>query len=96
VNCWRWIDEILALVGLPPVKKVISREMASRVGWLCESVYPLLRSVNEPPMTRFLAAQLATSHWFNISAARRDLGYEPHVTTDEGMRRLGEWLRQRR
>ena len=45
-------------------------------------------------MTRFLAAQLSTSHWFDISAARRDLGYEPRVSTAEGMRRLGEWLRE--
>jgi nucleoside-diphosphate-sugar epimerase len=39
-------------------------------------------------MTRFLAQQLATSHWFDISAARRDLGYEPQVGLDEGFRRL--------
>jgi nucleoside-diphosphate-sugar epimerase len=45
-------------------------------------------------MTRFLAAQLATSHWFDISAARRDLGYEARVSSVEGMRRLREWLRQ--
>jgi nucleoside-diphosphate-sugar epimerase len=45
-------------------------------------------------MTRFLSAQLAKSHWFDISAARRDLGYEPRVSTSEGMRRLGQWLRQ--
>ena len=34
-------------------------------------------------MTRFLAQQLSTSHWFDISAARRDLGYEPAISTDE-------------
>jgi nucleoside-diphosphate-sugar epimerase len=45
-------------------------------------------------MTRFLAAQLATSHWFDISAARRDLGYRPRVPTAEGMQRLGKWLSQ--
>ena len=44
-------------------------------------------------MTRFLAAQLSTSHWFDIGAARRDFGYEPRVSTAEGMQRLGEWLR---
>ena len=44
-------------------------------------------------MTRFLAAQLATSHWFDISAARRDFGYEPAISTAEGMQRLGAWLR---
>jgi nucleoside-diphosphate-sugar epimerase len=47
-------------------------------------------------MTRFLAAQLAKSHWFDISAARRDLGYVPRVSTEEGMRRLGEWLKTTR
>jgi nucleoside-diphosphate-sugar epimerase len=43
-------------------------------------------------MTRFLAAQLATDHYFDITAARRNLRYEPEVSTAEGMRRLGTWL----
>jgi nucleoside-diphosphate-sugar epimerase len=94
VNCWRWIDEILALVDLPPVQRSISARAAWRLGGACEAVWRLLGLRSEPPMTRFLAAQLATSHWFDISAARRDLGYEPRVSTAEGMRRLGEWLRQ--
>jgi nucleoside-diphosphate-sugar epimerase len=92
VNCWQWIGEILALVGLPPTKKSMSFQTASRLGAACESVYRLLGLRSEPPMTRFLAAQLAKSHWFDISAARRDLGYQPRVTTAEGMQRLGEWL----
>jgi nucleoside-diphosphate-sugar epimerase len=41
-------------------------------------------------MTRFLAAQLGTSHYFDITRARRELGYAPAISTDEGMRRLGE------
>lgn len=93
VNCWQWIDEILALAGLPPVRKSISLEKARRVGAVCETVYRGLRLGGDPPMTRFLAAQLARSHWYDISAARRDLGYEPRVTTTEGMRRLALWLR---
>jgi nucleoside-diphosphate-sugar epimerase len=93
VNCWQWIDEILALAGLPPVRKSMSFKAASRLGAACEAVYRTLRLRGEPPMTRFLAAQLARSHWYDISAARRDLGYEPRVSTAEGMRRLGEWLR---
>jgi len=93
VNCWQWIDEILQLAGFPPVRKAISLKAAWRIGAACEVVYRLLRSEREPPMTRFLAAQLATSHWFDISAARRDFGYEPQVSTAEGMQRLGNWLR---
>jgi nucleoside-diphosphate-sugar epimerase len=96
VNCWSWIDEILKLAGLPPVARSTSLWTASRVGAACESVYRLLRLNGEPPMTRFLAAQLAMSHWFDISAARRDLGYGPRMSTAEGMRRLGDWLRQKR
>jgi nucleoside-diphosphate-sugar epimerase len=93
VNCWQWIDEILALVNLPPVGKSISFRAAWRVGALCEGIYRLTGLSTEPPMTRFLAAQLARSHWFDISAAKRDFGYTPRVSTEEGMRRLGEWLR---
>jgi nucleoside-diphosphate-sugar epimerase len=94
VNCWKWIDEILALADLPPVQKTMSFKAAWRLGAACETVYRLMGLSSEPPMTRFLAAQLAKSHWFDIGAARRDLGYEPRVSTAEGMRRLGEWLRQ--
>jgi nucleoside-diphosphate-sugar epimerase len=43
-----------------------------------------------------LAAHLAKSHWFYISAARRDLGYVPRVSTADGMRQLGQWLRENR
>jgi 2-alkyl-3-oxoalkanoate reductase len=95
VNCWAWIDEILALVNLPPVRKSLSLAAARRVGLACEAIWTITGQRNEPPMTRFLASQLATSHWFDISAARRDLGYEPRVSTAEGMERLEEWLRKR-
>ena len=95
VNCWGWIDEILALTGLPPVERSISLNAARRIGAVMEAVYGGLRLAREPPMTRFLAAQLGTSHYFDISRARRELGYEPQVSTAEGMRRLGETLAQR-
>ena len=95
VDCWQWIDEILALAELPPVGKSISYKAAWRVGAVFEKVYGWLHLKSEPPMTRFLAAQLATSHWFDISAARRDFGYDPQVSTSEGMQRLGQWLRER-
>ncbi len=96
VNCWTWIDEILALVDLPPVRKSASFRTAQRVGRAYEVLYGTLGLSAEPPMTRFLASQLSRSHWFDIGAARRDFGYEPRVSTAEGMRRLGEWLQSSR
>ena len=94
VNCWKWINEILNLADLPPITKTISARAAWNVGRTLEGVWSLLCRQDEPRMTRFLAAQLSTSHYFNISAAVRDFGYTPEISTAEGMRRLGDWLRR--
>lgn len=95
VNLWCWIDEILALAGLPPVRRSISLPAAYRLGAACEAVYRALFLPGEPPLTRFLALQLGSSHYYSIAKARRDFGYEPRVTVSEGMRRLAEALRPR-
>jgi nucleoside-diphosphate-sugar epimerase len=79
---------ILAAAGLPPVTKRIPTPVALALGGLAELVYGGLRIRSEPPLTRFVARQLSTAHWFDISAARRDLGYEPRVGIEEGLRRL--------
>ena len=83
---------LLFLKYLPPVKRAISLKWATRLGKTFERTYRVLRRSGEPPMTRFLAAQLANSHWFDISAARRVLGYKPAVSTAEGMKRLDAWF----
>jgi nucleoside-diphosphate-sugar epimerase len=88
VNCWDWIDEILALAGLDAIKKSISFAAAWRVGAAMETLYRLLRLKGEPRMTRFLAAQLAKDHYFDLRRARHDFGYSPQISTAEGMRRL--------
>lgn len=87
------VNAILAAGGLPPVTASVPLPVAEAAGAAAEALWRLLRRQDDPPMTRFLARQLATDHWFDISAARRDLGYEPQVGVDEGMRRLTESLR---
>ena len=52
-----------------------------------EMAYTILPLRGEPRMTRFLADQLATSHYFDISKARKDLGYAPRISTEEGLER---------
>ncbi len=88
VNLWPWIDELLGHAGLPPVRKTISANAAYRAGAMLETFYRLLRLPGEPPMTRFVALQLGGSHYYDVSKARRDFGYEPFVSLEEGMRRL--------
>lgn len=88
VNCWQWINELLALAGLAPIRRSIPLGVAYVAGALLESMAKLMGSTSEPRMTRFLALQLAKDHYFNISRARRDFGYHPSVSTAEGMQRL--------
>ena len=88
VNCWDWISQILALADLPAITKSISFRAAWRIGAVMEGAYRLLRLKSEPRMTRFLAAQLAKDHYFDIRRAIDDFGYRPQVSTEEGMQRL--------
>jgi nucleoside-diphosphate-sugar epimerase len=87
VELWPWLNDLLEGVGAPAVTRAVSFDNAYRVGAAFELMYRTLGIIREPPMTRFLASQLAKSHYFNISAARRDFGYDPVVSTGEGVRR---------
>ena len=90
------INGILKAGGLPPCDKFISVGLAHAVGAVLEVLYRYLRPTAEPPMTRFLAEQLSTAHWYDLSAARRDLGYSPAVSVEQGLRRLADALSSRR
>ncbi|HEY2251267.1 MAG TPA: NAD-dependent epimerase/dehydratase family protein [Planctomycetaceae bacterium] len=94
VNLWQWIDELLALSGLPPVHRSISRSMAYAAGSLLEVAYRLLPLAGEPPMTRFLAQQLGGSHYYDVGKAVRDFDYKAIVSVDEAMQRLGRDLKK--
>jgi nucleoside-diphosphate-sugar epimerase len=91
---WDVVNGILGAAGLPPVTRSVSPKIAYAAGWLCEMAYGLFRIRREPPMTRFLARELATAHWFNIDAARRELGYAPGRSMKDAMEALRAWFRQ--
>lgn len=86
------LDSILAAAGLPPLRRRLPYWIALPAAAVVETAYRLLRPDNEPPLSRMLVRHLATAHWYDISAARRDLGYEPTVSLDEGFRRLRDSL----
>lgn len=96
VNLWDWVNQILGLADVPPITKSISASWAYRIGSTLETIYRLLGRKDEPPMTRFVAAQLSTSHWYNIDRARQDFGYQPQISMDDGLRQLAQaWRRNR-
>ena len=89
---WQLIDRMLAADGQPPVQRSLPAPLAYAIGALLETGYRLLRRRDEPRLTRFVARELATDHWFDLSAARRDLGYAPAVSVEQGLQRLQQWL----
>ncbi|MCL2000893.1 MAG: NAD-dependent epimerase/dehydratase family protein [Planctomycetes bacterium] len=96
VNCWDFINRILTGIGLCPVGKGISYPVAYAAGWLCEIFFSLLRQKQDPPLTRFLADQLATSHWFKVDKALCELGWQPRVELWAGVENTLAWLREKK
>jgi nucleoside-diphosphate-sugar epimerase len=96
VLLWEMVNHLLAAADLPPLTRSIPARVAWLVGLVFELVHRGLGLRAEPLMTRFLARELATSHWFDTTAARRDLGWEPEVGLEEGLRRLRASLREGR
>jgi len=87
------VNGIIGAAGLPPEQRTVPLSVAIAGGRAMEIAHRLLRLRGEPAMTPFIARNLATAHWYDISAARRDLGYEPRISIDEGLNRLTEWFR---
>src|ERR1022692_2858309 len=89
-GAWRaWLPSCGEGPDTPPHARI------SLLGAACEAAWRVLPLRGEPPMTRFIASELARDHWFDISAARRDLGYAPRMGMARGMEGLVAELRGR-
>ena len=88
------VNGLLAAADAPLVDKTVPFALAYAIGSVCEGLWRIGRFGGEPPMTRFLAEQLSTEHWYDCSQAGRDFGYAPIVSMDEGLRRLRAALQE--
>jgi len=88
VLLWDWIELVLKKLNLPGVSKSISFKYAFVLGRILEFFYNVFHVKKEPLMTRFLATQLAKSHYFNIEQSKKDFDYKPIVSNEEGLKHL--------
>lgn len=87
-----WVGAILSALGIAPVTRRVGLPVAYAAGAVMEAAWSLFGLKGEPMMTRFVAAQLGTSHYYDLTAARRDLGYQLLVSDEEAHRRTVAWL----
>ena len=86
VDLWPWLNSILEGLGQPPLTQKIPLPLAYGIGALCEGVWKVLRRRTDPPITRFVAVELAKDHYFDISKAQHELGYRPRVPMNEALK----------
>jgi nucleoside-diphosphate-sugar epimerase len=84
---------ICAAARLDVRPRDVPRGIATVAGSVVESLWKARRAHTEPPLTRFLAEQLGTAHWFDPRPARDDLGWTPQVSIDAGLQRLESFFR---
>lgn len=82
------VGALCAAAGVPGPRRHLPYPMAWTVGLLAEASWTVLRRSDDPPMTRFLAEQLATAHWFDQRRTREALAWAPRVSLDEGFAAL--------
>jgi len=88
VSLWDFINQVLVLDGQEEIESSISFNLAYKIGFIFEMVYKLLGITKpEPPMTRFIATQLAKSHYFSHAKAYNDFQFKPVVTIEEGLKK---------
>jgi nucleoside-diphosphate-sugar epimerase len=88
VPMWEMVNRLLGAVGAPPVSRSVPVWLAMALAWGFEARHRVTGDPGEPRLTRFVVRELSTAHWFDISAARRDLGYAPRISIADGLELL--------
>ena len=93
VELWPWLNDLFRGLKMSPLNKNISFRNAYILGWFLEKVWGVSRFTSDPPMTRFVASQLAHDHWFSSSSAKKELHYEPVINMKDAMEDTLPWLK---
>jgi len=82
------VSKLLQAAGETPRIRTISPRIAMAVATVVEGFWRLTRRRSDPPLSRFVVDHLSTAHWYDLSKARRHLGYQPKISIAEGLRQL--------
>ena len=80
---WKWVEKTCLKNNVKPPTISVPVGGAKFIGSVLEWVWNSARLKGEPPLTKFLACELGTDHYFDISAARNLLGYKPKYRIDD-------------
>lgn len=95
VKLWPWINRVFREIGLPELTASVPYWLARSLGAVAEATWTVLGRTDDPPMTRFVAAQLATSHTYDVRPAVEAFGYAPVVGPEEGLQQMfAAWREQ--
>jgi 2-alkyl-3-oxoalkanoate reductase len=88
IGVWTMVDRMIGCAGLPPLKGSVPAGFAYAVGATLEAIHRTFGLEGDPLILRFAVTEFSQARWFNIGAAKRDLGYAPLIAQEEGLKRL--------
>ncbi len=86
------LQRVCAAAGVPGPRGRVPLRVATAAGTVVEAGWRVARRPGVPPLTRFLAEQLGTAHWFDQRRTRVALDWTPRVSLDEGFEILRRHL----
>lgn len=89
---WALLQDLFSKLNIPPIKRRIPYKLAYVGGAILEFLFKIFRiRSKEPLITRFLASELSKSHYFDISKAKKDIGYEPKLNLEDGLEKYVDY-----
>jgi len=85
------LERVCRAAGVPPPRRHVPVPLALAAGSVVDRIWAATGRTDTPPLTRFLAEQLSTAHWFDQRHTRAVLQWEPAVGIEVGFDRLAAW-----
>ena len=84
---WDFVRKVAARLGFPPIKYTVPKSLMWGIAAIKEGIDTLKGGTlnAEDGLTRFAIRYMCTHHYFSIEKARRELGYDPSVSVEEGI-----------